>query len=138
MFDLPLLIFVQVQVQVTANAFIQMTPAGQRCVQRKVPFVRTERVRSCSQNSRCRCRRRRCTVRRRPSSEPLWPLFKLLPPLLLQGGPSGPRTVDFKFKLMSQYKLLILKCKFRFEVNKRLSAIRCTTLYPVLPPLCCL
>ena len=37
--------------------------------------------------------------------------------------------VDIKFKVPSQYKLLILKRNSQFEVNKRLSATRWATLY---------
>ena len=49
----------------------------------------------------------------------------------VQGGPSGHRTlfVDIKFKLLSQFKLLILKHNSQFEVNKRLFATRRATFY---------
>ena len=48
----------------------------------------------------------------------------------VQGGSSGRGTlfVDIKFKVLSQFKLLILKCNSQFEVNKRLFATRWATL----------
>ena len=51
--------------------------------------------------------------------------------LQVQGGPSGRGTlfVEIKFKVLSQYKLLRLKCNCQFEVNIRLSSTRWTTLY---------
>ena len=51
--------------------------------------------------------------------------------LTIQGGPSGRGTqfVDIKLKLMPQYKLLILNRNSYFNVSKRLSSTRRTTLY---------
>ena len=49
---------------------------------------------------------------------------------LVQGGPSvrGRLFVDIKLKVPSQYELLMLKCNSYFNVNKRLTSTRWTTL----------
>ena len=51
------------------------------------------------------------------------------------GGPSGRGTlfIDIKFRVLTLYKLLILKRNSQFEVNKRLSMTRWATLYCFAP-----
>ena len=50
--------------------------------------------------------------------------------LPIQGGPSGhgKQFVDIKFKVPPKYKLLILKRKSYFNVNKSMSVTRWATL----------
>ena len=50
---------------------------------------------------------------------------------IIQGDPSGSSQppVDIKWKVAFQYMLLIQKCNFCFNVNRRLGTTRLVTLY---------
>ena len=65
-----------------------------------------------------------------------WSRIQSTPDPEIQGGPSGRRALfaDIEFKVLTQYKLLILKRNSSFNVNKRLTSTGRTTLYRVRPP----